>query len=692
MTLKGSVSFDAFTPCLRRGRLIPQGKMFIYETFEPFNQIVLPIEMADLIALSSGRYNMREIIEKIYQRQGHVHFRSVFEAVHRLQQGGFFENGNDLSAPDPSSLPQLEASFWESLALQIPLIRRISNDFKSPWSFYLISLFAVIFGLLSLLYIPRGIDPIALAFSETSFVWGLVYAWLCFSIMISFKNILKAVFLLLLTGKSYNFSIQIKPWAIHFHVGNESQFLIQNKIFLMLYHLSLFLSPLILISGVHWFVSSEVTSRLFVMASIYMIWQLNPFNPSQLTQFFRNFFDLEGRVQASSYFRSDSILHLLDPLQESPSERAKVLFRWIHLSWPFLAVLVFSWILYPHMSFQKYLSVKSSANEYVAGSLILLALLGGWHYALYQGIKTFYFTFFARPLQSLLRIVKKVAQLRIVEFSEQEIFESIQDLPIFNNLNDEFIHKIIQSSELLDVKKGEFLLREDQISDAFYVLLSGRIEISRLTPSGRKWLGNIHPVSIFGESAILDNEARQADAICLERSRVFRVPARVIREIAHENRYIRDLEAFKDAIVVNQFFHSAPMFRDLPREVVDMLIHRGKIEYYSSEELVFEQGSVGTSFYMILRGSVEVVINDTPIKKIRQGGFFGEIAVIASIPRTASIRTSEPSVLLSIKVDAFWEILVQHIELALFIESVGEQRFKEGVQLFHSETVKTDAA
>ncbi len=692
MKLSPTVSFDVFQPRLRQGRLIPYGKKVVYETFEPFNQIVLPVEMADLVALSGGRFNMREIIEKIYQRQGYVHFKSIFETVHRLQQEGFFENGHELAPPDPSSLPQLHSLLLDTLTWDFCLFKRVSNDFKSPWAFYLLSMLTVVVALLSALIFPQTVEPILLALSEGSFFIGLLKAWVILSVLISFKNILKAVFLIFLTGKIYNMGFSIKPWALHFQVGNESQFLIQSKTFLVLYHLGLVLSPLALITACSYFMSYETLTSSLLLSLVYVLWQLNPFSRSQLTQFFRNYFDLEGRLQVSSFFSSTSILHLLDPYSENSALRAQALFRWIHISWTAGGLAFLSWMIVPHLSFQQAIAAEAGAEDFVAGSIVLLALFGIWNYLLCQSIRSLYFIFLAKPLQRVISAAQHLKAEAIAAPNKLEVFERLSDLPLFNNLTDEFIKRVIESSEMVTFEKGHFVVTDGERAEHLFVLFSGSVEISKLSEGGRRWLSDIFPTSIFGESSITDDQFRHADAIATARSAVLRIPSQLVRDLAQDNRYIRDLDSFKGAIAVNQFFHSAPMFRSLPKEVTETLMNRSKLDYCSSDEVVFEQGSTGDRFYMILRGSVEVYINGKNVKRIRQGGFFGEIAVIAAIPRTATIKTAEPTVLLSIQVDVFWEILVQHIELALFIESVGEQRFKEGVRLSQSETKPPRAA
>jgi len=65
---------------------------------------------------------------------------------------------------------------------------------------------------------------------------------------------------------------------------------------------------------------------------------------------------------------------------------------------------------------------------------------------------------------------------------------------------------------------------------------------------------------------------------------------------------------------------------------------------------VFKQGDVGTSWYVIYRGSVNVVVNGVTVCSLQEGEGFGELALVNDKPRSATIIANEDDVQL-IKVD-----------------------------------------
>jgi CRP-like cAMP-binding protein len=55
---------------------------------------------------------------------------------------------------------------------------------------------------------------------------------------------------------------------------------------------------------------------------------------------------------------------------------------------------------------------------------------------------------------------------------------------------------------------------------------------------------------------------------------------------------------------------------------------------------VIRQGDVGDRFYIVEAGAFSVDVDGRPISTAAEGGFFGEIALLQDVPRTASVRAT----------------------------------------------------
>ena len=102
---------------------------------------------------------------------------------------------------------------------------------------------------------------------------------------------------------------------------------------------------------------------------------------------------------------------------------------------------------------------------------------------------------------------------------------------------------------------------------------------------------------------------------------------------------------------------SVPLFSKLPKKTIDRLnrivVER---EYPPGKEIVTE-GEIGTGFFMIVDGKVEVVRRQTEgaLATLKKGDYFGEMALLDGGTRSATVRTVEPTRCLAL---TRWDFLV----------------------------------
>ena len=56
------------------------------------------------------------------------------------------------------------------------------------------------------------------------------------------------------------------------------------------------------------------------------------------------------------------------------------------------------------------------------------------------------------------------------------------------------------------------------------------------------------------------------------------------------------------------------------------------------DRVLAEEGATGHEFFIVLDGRVMVLHGTTPVTTLGPGEFFGEIALLESVPRTATVR------------------------------------------------------
>lgn len=120
-----------------------------------------------------------------------------------------------------------------------------------------------------------------------------------------------------------------------------------------------------------------------------------------------------------------------------------------------------------------------------------------------------------------------------------------------------------------------------------------------------------------------------------------------------------------------------PLFYSLDDNVLEDLSTIFVTERYPEKQIVFKQGEIGEKFYIIAHGSVKVIKNEQVTIKLQIGDYFGEIALIRNIARTATIQTVTPCILLSTNKRNFQKLLNRFPELLEQIEKIVELRIKD---------------
>jgi CRP/FNR family cyclic AMP-dependent transcriptional regulator len=101
------------------------------------------------------------------------------------------------------------------------------------------------------------------------------------------------------------------------------------------------------------------------------------------------------------------------------------------------------------------------------------------------------------------------------------MFDILKDIYLFESLNQEEIEKFLTVTEILSCKKGDVLFKEGDSSDTLYILVEGKIRMSKqVADVGEEALSILEKGDYFGEMGLLDDSPRSADAIANEDSKL----------------------------------------------------------------------------------------------------------------------------------------------------------------------------
>ncbi|MEK3723321.1 methyl-accepting chemotaxis protein [Paenibacillus sp. FSL H8-0034] len=99
-----------------------------------------------------------------------------------------------------------------------------------------------------------------------------------------------------------------------------------------------------------------------------------------------------------------------------------------------------------------------------------------------------------------------------------------------------------------------------------------------------------------------------------------------------------------------------------------LLKEAGQVITKQSGEVIFRSGDAGEDMYVVLKGSVNIFLEQNgssiPVARLRQGDFFGEMSLLEGMPRSGTAIVDQASELVMLSEDSFRKLMKEDIVLA----------------------------
>jgi ATP-binding cassette subfamily B protein len=134
-------------------------------------------------------------------------------------------------------------------------------------------------------------------------------------------------------------------------------------------------------------------------------------------------------------------------------------------------------------------------------------------------------------------------------------------------------------------------------------------------------------------------------------------------------------------VTVERLKH-VPVLADLEDELLDEIAVLFANENVPADRVVVQQGDPGDRFYLVVRGRLSVKYHepgatDETVAVLQDGDHFGEIALLRSVPRVATVTTESPTLLLSLARKHFLDVLERAPDVRRSLEETVEGRLAE---------------
>jgi CRP-like cAMP-binding protein len=249
---------------------------------------------------------------------------------------------------------------------------------------------------------------------------------------------------------------------------------------------------------------------------------------------------------------------------------------------------------------------------------------------------------------------------------------AFRSIPLFSKLKDEDLAAIAAQSKQVTYGAGELIVEEGSPGDTFYSFRSGSVIVARGASSDRaRVVARLGAGDCFGETAMLKDGVRTASVRAATRTVVIELASEAFEKMVATVGGVDFAQVLRAASAIGK----SKLVRGLPPERLSSLASRFVPRSVPASTDVVKFGDEGHEFFLIARGEVEVLSSEGKLlTKLKDGDHFGEIALLRSVPRTATVRTTQDSLVLVLSREVFLSALHADLTLSQRVEQIAASR------------------
>jgi CRP-like cAMP-binding protein len=119
-----------------------------------------------------------------------------------------------------------------------------------------------------------------------------------------------------------------------------------------------------------------------------------------------------------------------------------------------------------------------------------------------------------------------------------------------------------------------------------------------------------------------------------------------------------------------------PLFAGVGAHDLENILKLGQLKSYEPGQTIIQKGEPGDALYILLRGTAGVEAGGSH-HDLKDGDFFGEMALVAGKERTATVKAVEPVEVLTIGAEDFQRFAMHHPQVGLAMLKGLVERLRE---------------
>jgi len=250
--------------------------------------------------------------------------------------------------------------------------------------------------------------------------------------------------------------------------------------------------------------------------------------------------------------------------------------------------------------------------------------------------------------------------------------ELIGTVPLLNGLPTEVLDQLSECAQSVTFLAGDIVIGEGERGDALYIITHGVTSVYK----GDKEVAILSDGDFFGEMALLGDQVRTATVKAKHPSTLLRLRRRDIMQIAGEGTELkrRLTEVKEERQAQTDLVAIVPLLRGLSSEVLELIVEQTMSVGFKPGDSVMTEGERGDSMFIIIHGAVSVYKAGELVAELKEGDFFGEMALLGEQVRTATVKIKEQTALLKLSRENIMQLAENNPELKTRLEWAKSER------------------
>ena len=254
----------------------------------------------------------------------------------------------------------------------------------------------------------------------------------------------------------------------------------------------------------------------------------------------------------------------------------------------------------------------------------------------------------------------------------------LRQLPLFHPLPDTELTKVAAAMTVVEYATGAEVYREDDLGDAFYVVLEGQLAVCKHRSSSvaeDETIVQLGAGDTFGELALLEHSHRTATVRVLQACRLLRLSSLDFQRLVVEVVGAQDIHELLQNVA---YLHRLPFLSGCPADALARFARCWLQVQYPAGESALRRGRDPNRFHLVYDGEFAVRTDGTTLAQLGPGECFGESGLLTAAMATVDVVAIEESRCLVLERGDFQAFTGRDPEVAARMEQLIAHRLRAG--------------